>query len=149
MRHAKRGVLTTEDINNTLRLRNVQVLSALQALCLPFSTNMRCCDEESVLFKATLTSSPSQRELRPCRGAQPLYGFASKDPARFLRAAGHGDPFYVQDPLLSFDQASVLGASLLTVPACTRAQPCVLQCRSPFRGPCTERCSASCSVSAK
>lgn len=37
---------------------------------------------------------------------QPLYGFASKDPARFLRAAGHGDPFYVQDPLLSFDQAS-------------------------------------------
>lgn len=25
MRHAKRGTLTTEDINNALRLRNVQV----------------------------------------------------------------------------------------------------------------------------
>ncbi len=37
--------------------------------------------------------------------AQPLYGFASKDPARFLRAAGHGDPFYIQDPELSIAQA--------------------------------------------
>ncbi|KAK9843648.1 hypothetical protein WJX81_001006 [Elliptochloris bilobata] len=68
MRHAKRGILTTEDVNNALRLRNVQ----------------------------------------------PLYGFASKDSARFLRAAGHGDPFYVQDSERSFDQ--VIGAPLPKVP---------------------------------
>ena len=34
MRHAKRGVLTTEDVNNTLRLRNVQVLAPYTCLLL-------------------------------------------------------------------------------------------------------------------
>ena len=73
-----------------------------------------------LIARARLLSSHGV--LRPCRGAQPLYGFASKDPARFLRAAGHGDPFYVQDPLLSFDQASS-GA-----PACSLCQrACVLK----------------------
>ena len=39
MRHAKRGVLTTEDVNNTLRLRNVQVF-ALLCLCVCFRLHM-------------------------------------------------------------------------------------------------------------
>jgi len=35
---------------------------------------------------------------------QPLYGFGNKDPARFVRAAGHPDVFYVEDRELSVDQ---------------------------------------------
>lgn len=30
--------------------------------------------------------------------AQPLYGFMGRDPAKFLRAAGHPDVYYVNDP---------------------------------------------------
>ncbi len=58
-KHCKRQKLTTEDINNALRLRNVE----------------------------------------------PMYGFSNnKDPAKFVRAAGHPDVYFVQDPELSFDQ---------------------------------------------
>lgn len=57
-RHAKRSAVTTEDVNNVLRLKNVM----------------------------------------------PLLGFGGKDPARFVRAAGFQDLFYLQDPELSFEQ---------------------------------------------
>ena len=39
---------------------------------------------------------------------QPLLGFGGKDPARFVRAAGFQDLFYLQDPELSFEQVSPL-----------------------------------------
>lgn len=42
---------------------------------------------------------------------QPLYGFGSKDPARFARAAGHQDLLYVHDSELSFEQ--VLHSTLM------------------------------------
>ncbi|KAK9812628.1 hypothetical protein WJX72_000897 [[Myrmecia] bisecta] len=58
MRHSKRAVLTTEDLNQAFRLRNVE----------------------------------------------PVYGAGSKDPARFLRAAGHSDLFFVDDPELNVQQ---------------------------------------------
>ncbi|KAL9236260.1 hypothetical protein vseg_010953 [Gypsophila vaccaria] len=51
MRHSKRTVLTGEDVDAALKLRNVE----------------------------------------------PIYGFASNDPLRFKRAAGHHDLFYVND----------------------------------------------------
>ncbi|XP_074310876.1 transcription initiation factor TFIID subunit 6-like [Silene latifolia] len=51
MRHSKRTVLTAEDVDASLKLRNVE----------------------------------------------PIYGFASNDPLRFKRAAGHHDLFYVND----------------------------------------------------
>ncbi|KAH9620319.1 hypothetical protein KSS87_021716 [Heliosperma pusillum] len=51
MRHSKRIVLTAEDVDAALKLRNVE----------------------------------------------PIYGFASNDPLRFKRAAGHHDLFYVND----------------------------------------------------
>ena len=41
-----------------------------------------------------------------CLFLQPLYGFGSKDPARFVRAAGHADLFYVQDLDTPTGQAS-------------------------------------------
>lgn len=47
MRHAKRSVLTTEDVNNTLRLRNVQVFAPLRPLCLLSLTKLQCNDEEN------------------------------------------------------------------------------------------------------
>ena len=39
---------------------------------------------------------------------QPLYGFGSKDPARFARAAGHQDLLYIHDAELSFEQVVTL-----------------------------------------
>ena len=41
-----------------------------------------------------------------CLSLQPLYGFGGKDPARFVRAAGHADLFYVQDLDTPIGQAS-------------------------------------------
>ncbi|KAL9256353.1 Transcription initiation factor TFIID subunit 6-like protein [Drosera capensis] len=58
MRHSKRTILTTEDVDSALNLRNIE----------------------------------------------PLYGFASKDPMRFKRAAGHKDLFYVDDKDLDFKE---------------------------------------------
>ncbi|GAB2284724.1 Transcription initiation factor TFIID subunit 6 [Dionaea muscipula] len=56
MRHSKRTILTTEDVDSALNLRNVE----------------------------------------------PIYGFASKDPARLKRAVGHKDLFYIDDKDLEF-----------------------------------------------
>jgi hypothetical protein len=35
---------------------------------------------------------------------QPVYGFNSKDPAKFLRVAPNSELMYVQDPEVSFNQ---------------------------------------------
>jgi len=35
---------------------------------------------------------------------QPVYGFSSKDPAKFLRVAAHPELMYMQDPEVSFNQ---------------------------------------------
>lgn len=51
MRHSRRTILTTDDVDSALKLRNVE----------------------------------------------PIYGFASGDPLRFKRAAGHRDLFYIDD----------------------------------------------------
>ncbi|CAH9063876.1 unnamed protein product [Cuscuta epithymum] len=56
MRHSKRTILTAEDVDAALNLRNVE----------------------------------------------PIYGFASGDPMRFKRAAGHKDLFYVEEKDLDF-----------------------------------------------
>lgn len=56
MRHSKRTVLTADDVDAALKLRNVE----------------------------------------------PIYGFASNDPLRFKRAAGHKDLFYVDDRDVEF-----------------------------------------------
>jgi hypothetical protein len=37
---------------------------------------------------------------------QPLYGFSNKDPAKYLRVAGHPDLVCLQDPEVSFNQVS-------------------------------------------
>lgn len=68
MRHSKRSSLATVDIDNALRLKNVE----------------------------------------------PLYGFGGKHPARFARAAGFPDVFYVEDRDLNIDQ--VIEAPLPKVP---------------------------------
>eukprot|EP00873_Tetraselmis_striata_P024590 jgi/Tetstr1/444854/TSEL_032696.t1 len=68
MRHSKRSTLTTLDVDNALRLKNVE----------------------------------------------PLYGFGSKHPARFARAAGYPDVFYVEDRDINIDQ--VIEAPLPKVP---------------------------------
>ncbi|KAL2944873.1 Transcription initiation factor TFIID subunit 6 [Bienertia sinuspersici] len=68
MRHSKRTILTAEDVDAALKLRNVE----------------------------------------------PIYGFASNDPLRFKKAAGHKDFFYVND--LDLDLKDVTEAPLPRAP---------------------------------
>ncbi|KAF7815899.1 transcription initiation factor TFIID subunit 6-like [Senna tora] len=56
MHHSKRTLLTTDDVDSALKLRNLE----------------------------------------------PIYGFASNDPLRFKRAAGHKDLFYIDDKDVDF-----------------------------------------------
>ncbi|KIY93241.1 Transcription initiation factor TFIID subunit 6 [Monoraphidium neglectum] len=73
-KHSKRLKVTTEDINNALRLRN----------------------------------------------AEPLYGFGSRDPARFVRASGHPDLFFLADPERPFSQARATAACQRRTWNCSR-----------------------------
>ncbi|GIL54913.1 hypothetical protein Vafri_10610, partial [Volvox africanus] len=58
-RHCKRTKLTTQDINNAMRLRNIE----------------------------------------------PLYGFlGNNDPAKFVRATGHPDVYFVRDAMVPLEQ---------------------------------------------
>ncbi|EOY12200.1 hypothetical protein QUC31_001698 [Theobroma cacao] len=68
MRHSRRTVLTADDVDNALNLRNVE----------------------------------------------PIYGFASRDPLRFKRAAGHKDLFYIDDKDVEFKE--VIEAPLSKAP---------------------------------
>ncbi|XP_022716821.1 transcription initiation factor TFIID subunit 6-like isoform X2 [Durio zibethinus] len=58
MRHSRRTVLTADDVDSALNLRNVE----------------------------------------------PIYGFTSRDPLRFKRAAGHKDLFYIDDKDVEFKE---------------------------------------------
>lgn len=42
-----------------------------------------------------------------CNISQPVYGFASGDPLRFKRAAGHKDLFYIEDKDVEFKEVRV------------------------------------------
>jgi len=56
--------------------------------------------------RATLTRQDIDAALA-ARGEQPLLGWAaSRDTARFARAAGHADLFYVDDPEVGFDEVN-------------------------------------------
>ena len=63
--------------------------------------------------RATLTRQDIDAALA-ARGEQPLLGWAAaRDAARFARAAGHADLFYVDDPEVGFDEVSTVFLSLL------------------------------------
>lgn len=79
---------------------------------------------------------------------QPVYGFNSKDPAKFLRVAPNSELMYVQDPEVSFNQVQCAGLGCMVdawgrpaaaesqnglLPVTTRhAQECVAAvCSSP------------------
>ncbi|GAB4826901.1 hypothetical protein Ancab_033779 [Ancistrocladus abbreviatus] len=51
--------------------------------------------------RTTLTAEDVDSALN-LRNVEPIYGFASKDPMRFKRAAGHKDLFYIDDKDLEF-----------------------------------------------
>eukprot|EP00884_Botryococcus_braunii_P019297 jgi/Botrbrau1/6050/Bobra.0042s0033.1 len=53
----------------------------------------------------TLSTDDINRAMR-LRNVEPVFGFGgSKDPARFLRAAGHPHLFYVEDPIRPIEEA--------------------------------------------
>ena len=57
--------------------------------------------------RATLTRQDIDAALA-ARGEQPLLGWAAaRDTARFARAAGHADLFYVDDPEVGFDEVKI------------------------------------------
>jgi hypothetical protein len=51
---------------------------------------------------------------------QPLYGFGSRDPARFVRASGHPDLFFLADPERPFSQARATAACQRRTWNCSR-----------------------------
>ena len=58
--------------------------------------------------RATLTRADVDAALA-ARGEQPLLGWAAaRDGARFARAAGYADLFYVDDPEIGFDEVRVM-----------------------------------------
>ncbi|KDD72085.1 hypothetical protein H632_c3890p0, partial [Helicosporidium sp. ATCC 50920] len=63
-------------------------------------------DAWSVAFHARrtyLTPADVNTTLR-LRNVEPMFGFSSRDPTRFVRAGGHPDICYVEGPILSVDQ---------------------------------------------
>lgn len=63
--------------------------------------------------RTTLTSEDVDSALS-LRNVEPIYGFASGDPLRFKRAAGHNDLYYVRDKDVEFKD--VIEAPLSKVP---------------------------------
>ena len=65
--------------------------------------------------RATLTRQDIDAALA-ARGEQPLLGWAAaRDTARFARAAGHADLFYVDDPEVGFDEVRKISFSMIDV----------------------------------
>lgn len=60
---------------------------------------------------ADLYHASATLPVPPCRCPavllQPLYGFGSRDPAKFLRVATHPELMYVRDPELNFQQVGI------------------------------------------
>jgi len=59
--------------------------------------------------------------LLPVRAClQPLYGFSNKDPAKYIKAAGHSDLYCLQDKELSIDQVCAHERVCMYMCACVR-----------------------------
>lgn len=81
MRHGKRSVLTTEDVNAALRLRNVEARGA-----------------------AFEGGEPPPPPHPPPPGRQPVYGhFGGKEAVQYRRADGAPDVVFAEDRELSLD----------------------------------------------
>jgi len=105
MRHAKRSTLTSQDIEDSFRLRNVEVFldPSLTPHC-AYIAIFKDCNAASLasLWRVELVNNG--KLWLP----QPVYGLGrlNKDPARFVRAAGHADLFYIADQDIRVDQVS-------------------------------------------
>lgn len=83
-RHSRRLKITTEDVNNALRMRNAEV-----------------GEGSKILLRLGFDGDLSDR-LFPC--TQPLYGFSRKDPYKYVKAAGQPDVYCLEDKEFSVEQ---------------------------------------------
>lgn len=86
MHHSRRTILTTDDIDSALKLRNVEVNFQ------KYVPNLKDFLDFVGWFLSDFW----------CYITQPIYGFASGDPLRFRRALGHKDLFYIDDKDVDF-----------------------------------------------
>ncbi|KAL5975521.1 Transcription initiation factor TFIID subunit 6 [Asimina triloba] len=89
MCHSKRTVLTADDVDSALSLRNVEK-----------------GEDSNLKLRIGENSDEVQDSIViPFRGSDqwwPIYGFASGDPLRFKRAVDHKDLFYIDDKDVEF-----------------------------------------------
>ena len=90
MRHGRRSVLTTEDVNSALRLRNVEVRGRWQRRVarVDFSAGLRL-PPRSARPHHPRSSCCSTRRLTVLPAVQPVYGFfGGAEPVEVLKADG-------------------------------------------------------------
>ena len=104
MRHSKRTVLTADDVDSALSLRNVEVgeiqlifvvVLRKDAIFGEFSNGLNCRGNIELMNDIILLIF------------QPIYGFASGDPLRFKKAVGHKDLFYLDDKEVDFKDVRI------------------------------------------
>jgi hypothetical protein len=131
MRHAKRSVLTTEDINAALRLRNVEArclgsartrarshalgLRAALACCVLLRVPGRPCHATA---RCAAPHAPCARLLACCalvltrlrlpsrsRHEQPVYGWqGGREPVEYMRAEGYPDLLFMKDREVNLEE---------------------------------------------
>ena len=137
-RHSKRTRLSTDDINNALKMRNVEVRS-----CTRFANQMALRENVWVSERALAQYCLITIEL--CLTClQPTYGFASKDPKRFVKAANHNDLFYVEDPVLSLDEVSPTFSQLPSCALCQDQQLLLHKGRAARSALCIDAATLQC-----
>jgi hypothetical protein len=79
--------------------------------CCQLAGNCQCDEYQPCRFARAATCSDASNMCVHCCCccccAQPLYGFGSRDPAKFLRVATHPELMYVLDPELSYHEVGV------------------------------------------
>lgn len=96
---------TIEVISQSIGVSNLSA-DVLPALAVDVEYRIREIMQEAIKCmhhsKRTTLSTDDVDAALSLRGVEPIYGFASGDPLRFRRAAGHKDLFYIEEKDVEF-----------------------------------------------
>ncbi|CAN4097166.1 unnamed protein product [Withania somnifera] len=108
---------TIEVISQSIGVTNLSS-DVLPALAVDVEYRIREIMQEAIKCmhhsKRTTLSTDDVQAALSLRGVEPIYGFASGDPLRFRRAAGHKDLFYIEEKDVEFKD--VIAAPLPKAP---------------------------------